>query len=59
MGCSGMVWSQGTSCCGLVGSTWEVRGGQWGRSQAGHGDKDTEIGQGMGTEHGNRGTEMG
>lgn len=35
LGCSVMVWSQGTSCCGLVGSTWEVRSSQWGRSQAG------------------------
>lgn len=54
MGCSGMVWSRGTFCCGLVGSTWEVRGGQWGSRQAGHGDTDTEMGQGMGTEHANR-----
>lgn len=42
-----MVWSQGTSSCGLVGST-KVASGEEVRQG------DTELGQGMGTEHRNR-----
>lgn len=50
MGCSGTLRPDHITRCGLVGSTREMRGGQWGRSQAGHGDKGTEVGRGMGTE---------
>lgn len=50
MGCSGTLRPDHITRCGLVGSTWEMRGGQWGRNQAERRDKGTEVGRGMGTE---------